>query len=170
LKKSETAYLGLGSNDGDRICSMVEAVRRIREIPGTKLKAISALYETSPVDVEGGPFLNAVAAIDTDRDPHTLMADLQGIESGMGRTRNGNGPAARIIDIDLLLYGEQSIEEAGLILPHPRMIERRFVMDPMADLAPDLLIPNDRRTVSQIASSLKDRYPEQVVVKVGHLE
>jgi 2-amino-4-hydroxy-6-hydroxymethyldihydropteridine diphosphokinase len=170
LAKRQTAYLGLGSNKGNRTFHIAEAVRRIREIPGTSVLRVSSLYETSPVDVQGGPFLNAVAVIQTNRNPHILMGDLQKIESGMGRVRTRHGPEARNIDIDLLLYGDRVVEEKSLTLPHPRMFSRRFVMEPLADLAPDLRIPDVERTVSQLASALRDRFPEQIVVKVGRLE
>jgi 2-amino-4-hydroxy-6-hydroxymethyldihydropteridine diphosphokinase len=170
LIKRETAYLGLGSNKGDRTFQIAESVRRIREIQGTRLMRVSSLYETSPVDVQGGPFLNAVAVIRTNRNPSILMGDLQRIESDMGRTRTGHGRDARNIDIDLLLYGDRVVEEKGLSLPHPRMTSRRFVMEPLAELAPDLWIPDVEGTVAQLASALRERFPEQLVVKLGHLD
>ena len=169
MEKRQIAYLSLGSNVGDRAFNLAQAVRRIRQIPGTKVRAVSPVYETSPVDVTGGLFYNTVAIIETDRDPHILMEDLHRIESRMGRTRNDHGTAARNIDIDLLLYGGYYIEEADLSLPHPRMIKRRFVMEPLADLAPDLWIPHAGCTASQMAFTLKESCPEQIVAKVGNL-
>jgi 2-amino-4-hydroxy-6-hydroxymethyldihydropteridine diphosphokinase len=170
LGRGETAYLGLGSNVGDRTCNIAEAVRRIGVIPGTSVLSVSPLYETSPVGMPGDLFLNAVVAIVTNRGPHFLMNDLQSIESGMGRVRSSKGPGPRNIDIDLLLYGERVIEEKGLSLPHPRMLGRRFVVEPLADLAPDLQVPGAGGTVSQLASLLRYRFPEQVVARVGRLE
>lgn len=110
-----------------------------------------------------------VAAIKTDRDPHALMEAFQRIESDMGRTGIAHRGEPRKIDIDILLYGEKVVTETGLDIPHPRMVGRRFVLEPLADLAPDLRIPNEEKTVSQMASSLRERHPEQVVKQVGRL-
>lgn len=166
----ETAFIGLGSNEGDRMFNIGEALRKIHEIPGVELVAVSPLYETSPIEVTGGTFINAVAIINTVKDPPRLMDSLLKTESEMGRTRSGLGPASRNIDIDLLLYGERTIEEKDLSLPHPRMTVRRFVMEPLADLVPDLLIPGTDRTAARTAEVLREQYPEQEVAKVGKIE
>ena len=170
MSSNETAFIGLGSNEGDRTVNIEEAVRRIGETHGINLLAVSPLYETSPVDVNGGPFINAVAMIETKKDPRHLMDDLLRIESEMGRVRSGSLPMSRAIDIDLLLYGERVIGERGLSLPHPRMADRRFVLEPLADLAADLRIPVSGRTVAETAAILKDRHPEQKVERVGNLK
>jgi len=108
--------------------------------------------------------------IETRMEPHRLLSGLQEIESGMGRTRNGPGPAPRNIDLDLLLYGNRVIRENGLIIPHPRMADRRFVLEPLSEIAPDLRMPFSDKTVADAAGTLKDRCPEQRIARIGNLE
>jgi 2-amino-4-hydroxy-6-hydroxymethyldihydropteridine diphosphokinase len=165
-----TAFIGLGGNEGNRKLNIAEALMRIRAIPGINILAVSPLYETSPIEVAGGAFINAVAMINTSLDPHQLMNNLLGIESEMGRTRSESGPTSRNIDLDLLIYGHWVIQEKDLSLPHPRMTERRFVLEPLVDVAPNLLIPNTDQTVTQAAEALREEFPEQEVVKIGNLE
>lgn len=130
-----TAYIGLGSNLGDRRATLDAAVRRLRAEPGLRVLAVSRYYETAPVDCPpgSGDYLNAAVAVETDRDPHDLLKLLQHIEQQFGRVRTGvNSP--RTLDLDLLLYGDRAIDTPDLIVPHPRMHERAFVLVPLADV------------------------------------
>jgi len=130
------AYLGLGSNLGDRRATLAAAVRRLRAEPGLRVLAVSGYYETAPVDCPpgSGDYLNAAAAVETDRDPHDLLKLLQHIERQFGRVRTGvNSP--RTLDLDLLLYGDRVIDTPDLVVPHPRLHERDFVLIPLLELA-----------------------------------
>lgn len=130
-----TAYLGLGANLGDRWGTLRAALRRLRAEPGTRLLASSEFYETDPV---GGPpgqpaYLNAAAAIETDKSPHELLRFLQSIEHTFGRVRTvKDGP--RTLDLDILLYDDLVIDTPDLTVPHPRMHERAFVLEPLAEI------------------------------------
>ncbi|MCR4403369.1 MAG: 2-amino-4-hydroxy-6-hydroxymethyldihydropteridine diphosphokinase [Firmicutes bacterium] len=139
------AYLGLGSNVGDRRRNMAEAIRMLEGSGRVAVEKISSLYETEPVGYEEqGPFLNAVVAITCDFSPLRLLRLCQGIEDGLGRERTIRwGP--RTIDIDILLYANRRIRSKNLEVPHPRMWERGFVMVPLAEIAPDLRTPSGTR-------------------------
>ena len=136
------AYLGLGSNLGDRRAYLQGAIDGLDEAPGVSVVAVSRVYETVPV---GGPpqeaFLNAVVAIDTELDPHALLALAHALEEAASRVRVERwGP--RTLDVDLLLYDDAHIDTPDLTIPHPRMWERGFVLAPLRDVAPDL-VPAD---------------------------
>ena len=137
-------FVGLGSNLGDRERNLCEAVERLREIGAVRL---STLRDTDPVGVVDQPnFLNAVAELSSELPARELLDRLLEIERELGRDRGKEerwGP--RTIDLDLLLYGDEVIEEPGLTLPHPRLAERRFVLEPLHELAPDLVLPDGRR-------------------------
>ena len=137
-------FVGLGSNLGDREGNLREAVARLREIGAVRL---STLRDTDPVGVVDQPnFLNAVAELSSELPARELLDRLLEIERELGRDRGKEerwGP--RTIDLDLLLYGDEVIEEPGLTLPHPRLAERRFVLEPLHELAPDLVLPDGRR-------------------------
>lgn len=137
------AYIGLGSNLDQPAQQIERAVVALRELPHTQIVAVSPLYQSKPWgDPDQGDFTNAVAAIDTLLSPQLLLAGLMAIEQRQGRDRSSsrrNGP--RTLDLDLLSFGTREIDEPGLQLPHPRMAERAFVLLPLSDLAPDLLIP-----------------------------
>jgi len=132
-----TAYLGLGSNLGDRRRNLEAALEALRAHPQITVSAVSAFLETDPV---GGPpgqgkFLNAAAEIETDLAPEALLEELKRIERALGRTPGPRwGP--REIDLDILLYGKEVLETETLVIPHPRMRERRFVLAPLAEIAP----------------------------------
>ncbi len=169
------AYIGLGSNLGDRRSLLIEAAGRLDHLTGTRPARLSPIYRTSPVgpvgeEGVGGEFLNAVAQVETALSPRDLLAGLLAVEKEMGRARLPLRTVARPIDLDLLLYGELVLSlaaEAGhpaLILPHPRMSERLFVLAPLADLAPDLVIPGTGMPVSVLLSAAKISYPEQDIV------
>jgi 2-amino-4-hydroxy-6-hydroxymethyldihydropteridine diphosphokinase len=132
-----SVYLGLGSNLGDRAANLWEAVRRIAEIPNTSVVALSHLYETKPVGpVEQGWFLNAVAHVDTAVEPVGLLEAVKRIEREMGRTPTDRwGP--RVIDVDILLYGDQELRSEALTIPHPELWNRRFVLVPLRDVLPN---------------------------------
>jgi len=148
------AYLGLGTNMGDRDAQLRAAVAAIANIPATTLLRQSRVYESKPWGKTDQPdFLNMVVEISTQLEPHTLHRHLQKIERDMGRDREASekwGP--RPIDIDLLLYGTRTLKTASLVVPHPRMWERHFVMRPLADLTPDLTTPNGTPVSSLLAS------------------
>jgi len=134
------AYLGLGSNLGDREALLRAAIAALDATPGVRVTSISSLYETPPWGpVPQGPYLNACVALDTTLSPRELLTLCLAIERDHGRERAIRwGP--RTLDMDVLLYGDESIDEEGLIVPHPRMAERAFVLVPLAEIAPDLRI------------------------------
>jgi 2-amino-4-hydroxy-6-hydroxymethyldihydropteridine diphosphokinase len=136
------AYVGLGSNMGDRERMLWSAVHMLTFNPEVEVVAVSSLRETDPVGFEDQPrFLNAVAAINTELDPRALLDLLLAIERELGRTREGPRFGPRTIDLDLLLYGDEVVDEPGLAVPHPRLHERRFVLEPLAELDPGLTVP-----------------------------
>ena len=147
------AYIGLGANLGDRQGSLQAALKKLDNPPTMKVIRVSALYETTPVGVTDQPeFLNAVAAVKTTLSPRELLDVLLHLENQMGRVRTLRwGP--RVIDLDLLLYGETQVALAGLTVPHPRLRERAFVLVPLVEIAPDLALPEDGRLVSELAES-----------------
>ena len=130
------AYISLGANLGNEAENLRCAVTAIGMLPGTIVTTVSSIYETAPVGYRGqSAFFNMVIGVETELSPHALLGACLGIEAAMGRVRTcKNGP--RIIDIDLLFYERISMEEPELILPHPRMAERAFVMIPLAEIAP----------------------------------
>jgi 2-amino-4-hydroxy-6-hydroxymethyldihydropteridine diphosphokinase len=130
------AYVGLGSNLGDREA----AIRRAAELVGAR--RLSAIVETEPWGLEQQPpFLNAVAELDTELAPRALLDLLLDVERQLGRERVGPRWGPRTIDLDLLVYGAETVDEPGLTVPHPYLAERRFVLEPLAELAPGLEIP-----------------------------
>lgn len=138
------AYIGLGSNLGDREVNLREALSRLGELPGTRVLRQSSFIETAPVDAPqgSGQFLNGVAMIQTSLDPRGLLQGLLQIERDLGRDRHGQPRnAPRTLDLDLLLYGEQVINEPDLQVPHPRMHERGFVLWPLLQIASKLTDP-----------------------------
>ena len=139
---TERAYLGLGSNLGDRLAHLQLAVESLARVPGVSIVAVSNVYETAPV---GGPpqdpYLNAVVAIDTNLDPYELLRLGQEIEARAERERTERwGP--RSLDVDVLLVGDARVESDDLTIPHPRMWERGFVLAPLRDVAPDRVDAN----------------------------
>jgi 2-amino-4-hydroxy-6-hydroxymethyldihydropteridine diphosphokinase len=143
----ETAYLGLGSNLGDRLANLRSAVDRLGEEEGIRVDASSRVWETAPV---GGPeqpdYLNAVVRVETDLEPRDLLEVCRRIESALGRERAVRwGP--RTIDVDVLLYDERTVDEPDLVVPHPRIAERAFVVLPLLELDPDPILPDGRRLV-----------------------
>jgi 2-amino-4-hydroxy-6-hydroxymethyldihydropteridine diphosphokinase len=138
--RAEWAFIGLGANLGDARATLTRALGELAAMPGVDALQASPLYRTTPVDAQGPDFVNAVARLRTTLPPLTLLAGLQAIEAAHGRERPYRN-APRTLDLDLLLYGGQSIDEPALTVPHPRMHLRAFVLAPLADLAPDLQVP-----------------------------
>jgi len=136
------AYVGLGSNVGDRERMLWSAIHMLAFNPEVDVAAVSTFRETAPVDYLDQPdFVNAAVAIDTELSPRALLDLLLSIELELGRTREGPRFGPRTIDLDLLLYGDETIDETGLTVPHPRLHERRFVLEPLAELDPGLTVP-----------------------------
>jgi 2-amino-4-hydroxy-6-hydroxymethyldihydropteridine diphosphokinase len=165
------AAIGLGSNLGDRAAHLQRAVLGLQRLPGTRLLAVSRFIETEPLarpdgGDPGGPYLNAAATVQTALSPRALLEGLLAIEREAGRVRGsasggmasgGERWAARTLDLDLLLYGDQVIDEEGLSVPHPRLPERAFVLIPLAEIAPELPVPGPHggRTVAQLLANLQ---------------
>ena len=159
------AYIALGSNVGDRAAHLRAGVEGIARAAG-EIRALSSVWETEPVEGAGpGLFLNMAAAVETERAPEEILAGLLAIESSRGRTRGGR-VAPRTLDLDLLLLGDLRRDTKALVLPHPRLETRRFVLAPLAEIAPDLTLPASGRTVAAALSALPDRH---AVRRVGRL-
>jgi 2-amino-4-hydroxy-6-hydroxymethyldihydropteridine diphosphokinase len=144
------AYVGLGSNLGDREGTIRAAVAALAQEDGIEVGAVSRLRDTEPVGVGGQPrFLNGALALDTSLGPRELLERLLAVEQRFGRVRVAGEHGPRTLDLDLLLYGDEEIDEPGLAVPHPRLHERRFVLEPLAELAPGLVLPG-RGTVESL--------------------
>jgi 2-amino-4-hydroxy-6-hydroxymethyldihydropteridine diphosphokinase len=152
----KTVYIALGSNLGDRVENLLLARERIAS-PHVRLTRASSIYETAPREIVDQPwFLNQVVIAETTLFPRQLLARLLRIEQEMGRQRTvAKGP--RVIDLDILLFGDAVIHTAGLEIPHPRMAERRFVLEPLAELAAALRPPRGSHTVQEMLSKVMDQ-------------
>jgi len=152
-----TAYLSLGSNSGDRLQFLKGAIRKIEESHKISIKKASSVYETQPVGyINQGWFLNLVLEVQTSFDPLPLLEHLLAIEDQMGRKREAKwGP--RNIDVDLLLYDNQLVHSDRLIIPHPQMHKRRFVLIPLAQIAPRVLHPLLKKSAPQLLESCEDK-------------
>ena len=157
------AYLGLGSNVGDRSLMLQQALAMLADHQ-LRIVRVSPVYETEPVGVRDQPwFLNAVAEVDVDLFPMQLLARVQRIEREMGRKRSREqGP--RAIDIDILLFGRFVIDSPQLEVPHPRLAHRRFVLEPLADLVADLRHPVTRRTVREMLADTKTQVVRRTAI------
>ena len=142
MSRLATAYVALGANLGDPLATLQAAVAALAEIPATRLDATSSMYRTAPVGLKNQPdFINAVARLHTSLTPHQLLDALFDIEAQFGRSRSiPNAP--RTLDLDLLLHGDTMLDEPQLILPHPRMHLRAFVLVPLLEIAADCRIPS----------------------------
>jgi 2-amino-4-hydroxy-6-hydroxymethyldihydropteridine diphosphokinase len=135
-------YVGLGTNLGDRDAMLRAALEQLAGEPEVEVVAVSAFRETEPVGIVDQPrFVNAAAAVDTSLSARELLDRLLAIEQRLGRTREGPRFGPRTIDLDLLLYGDEEIAEPGLRVPHPRLHERLFALEPLAELDPHLVVP-----------------------------
>ena len=140
------AFVGVGANLGDREATIRRAVELLDERDGVEVVAVSELRETAPWGpVEQPAFVNGAVAVETALEPAELLAALLDVERLLGRVRTGERWGPRTIDLDLLLYGEQVIDEPGLTVPHPRLHERRFALEPLAELDPDAYVPGHGR-------------------------
>jgi len=162
------AFIGIGTNLGDRLANYHEALERIGKLRQTRIVRQSSIYETEPVGEVTGPFLNGAVEVETELSAEVLMQQLLSIERSMGRkpvrtpkrARMPKGAArtkykARIIDLDLLFFNNEIIDTPKLTVPHPRLQERRFVLVPMSELAPALIHPRLNASISELLAGLK---------------
>lgn len=144
-------FIGVGSNEGDRLAMISAAVRAIGAVPGIRLLRMAPIIETEPV---GGPpqepYLNTVVEIETGLDPRALLERLQAVERQLGRVPSTQRWVARPIDLDILFYDELVTDAPQLTIPHPRLHERWFVLEPLAQLAPELIHPVLRRSIADL--------------------
>lgn len=155
------ACVGLGANLGDAHATLHAALDALRALPHSELGAVSSIWRTAPIDSSGPDYLNAVALLQTQLAPQALLAELQRIERAHGRERPYRN-APRTLDLDLLLYGDETIATATLQVPHPRLHERAFVLRPLAEVAPALVVPGRGRVaelIAAVADQRVDRLP-----------
>jgi 2-amino-4-hydroxy-6-hydroxymethyldihydropteridine diphosphokinase len=149
-----TAYVGLGANLGDREATLRRAIELLDEEGGIDVVAVSSFRETDPVGYADQPrFLNAAVALRTDLPPRMLLERLLAVEHVLGRVREGvprYGP--RLCDLDLLVYGGETVDEPDLVVPHPRLAERRFALEPLVELEPELELPDGRRVADLLSA------------------
>jgi 2-amino-4-hydroxy-6-hydroxymethyldihydropteridine diphosphokinase len=151
------AYIGIGSNLGDRKANHREAVSRMGELPTSQVARASSLYESEPHGDAKTWFVNSVVELKTDLLPADLLKRLKAIETTMGRKRvKGKRWGSRVIDLDILLYDQETIQSRNLKVPHPRMHTRRFVLLPLCELAPHLSHPTLGNTISQLLATCED--------------
>jgi 2-amino-4-hydroxy-6-hydroxymethyldihydropteridine diphosphokinase len=150
--------IALGSNLGDRLANLRTARASIVDLAADKVVRASRVYETDPVNCEPGAdkFLNAVIEIEYDGDPTSLLGKLIRIEESLGRDRDHARNVSRKIDIDILYADDLVIQNERLQLPHPRMHQRKFVLQPLADIRPDLVLPNQTKPVSDLLAHIQD--------------
>ena len=160
----KTAYIGIGSNLGDKQDNCLKAIEKIKQIPDSELTGISGWYLTKPVGVEGQDwYMNGVASLATSLSAQDLLSALLTIEADMGRVRKQRWES-RIMDLDLLLLGQEIIDEGSLTVPHPLMHLRKFVLIPMAQLAPDLIHPSLKVTMAELLLTIPE--DGQVVIPI----
>jgi len=154
-KNGNTVYMSIGSNLGDRVANLNRAMACLDEL-GQFVRKVSPFYSTEPVGFEDQPwFLNVVLALDTDLRPLELLEHCQGIENSLGRVRTFRD-APRTVDLDILLFGNRVIDRPGLKIPHPRMAERRFVLKPLARIAPDAIHPILGKNIRSLLAACPD--------------
>ena len=159
--EAAVAYIGIGSNLGHKVFNCKRSIASIDQVPGCEVTARSALFKTEPEGVTGQQwYANCVVEVQTERTPPELLDSLLAIEQEMGRTRTKKWES-RIIDLDLLLFGEQVIDSADLVVPHPLLHTRRFVLEPLVQLAPELVHPVLNVTIRRLLNELpKESYVE----------
>ncbi|OVE74973.1 2-amino-4-hydroxy-6-hydroxymethyldihydropteridine diphosphokinase [bacterium E08(2017)] len=153
--------LSLGSNTGDRLSNLSQAVTFIRLLEDVTILQQSPVYESEPQgmadDFKDELFLNTVLIIESTQTPMQMLSEFQAIEENMGRPRNHGYNCPRTIDIDIIYAEDLSVDIPGLIIPHPRWSSRRFVVQPLADIRPDIIIPGSKSAVSEILKTLPDK-------------
>ncbi len=160
-RRGSTAYVALGANLGDARAALDAAFVALAGLSGTTLRAASSLYRTAPIDSSGPDYLNAVVQLDTTLAPRALLDALHAIEDAHGRARPYRN-APRTLDLDLLLHGRQRVDEPLLTLPHPRLHERAFVLRPLAEIAPGLIVPGRgpvEALLAHVATQRVDKLP-----------
>lgn len=157
------AYVGIGSNLGDRWGHLALAARALRATPRAAVVRASRVWDTAPLGPPQPRYLNAVLELDAELPAEALLSALQDAERAGGRVRAGARWSARTLDLDLLLYGDEVIRRPRLTVPHPELAHRRFVLEPLAELAPDRLVPGTGRTVAELLA----RAPPADAVPVG---
>ena len=151
------AFIGIGSNLGDRKANFLEAIERIQKLPSTRIVKQSSLYESEPLGDAKTWFVNAVVEVETESSPDDLLKRLKAIEAAMGRKRvRGKRWGSRIIDLDILFFNSEIINKRTLKVPHPELQNRRFVLAPLSELAPQLIHPKLSLSVSELLAGLKD--------------
>ena len=151
------AFIGIGSNLGDRKANYLEAVERIQKLPGTRIVKQSSLYESEPHGDATTWFVNAVIEIETEAGPEELLKRLKAIETTMGRKRvRGKRWGSRVIDLDILFYNNAIIDKRNLKIPHPEVPNRKFVLAPLSELAPQFIHPKLSATVTELLTGVKD--------------
>jgi len=166
--RRETVAIGLGANLGDARAALAWAVQQLAAHPAVQLQRVSSLYRTRPVDAEGPDYLNAVALLTTSLEPQALLGLLQGLEQQAGRERPYRN-APRTLDLDLLLHGQRVLNTDHLTLPHPRMHQRRFVLEPLAEVAPHLRVPG-QASASSLCAGLRQQAQDQAVERAQDSE
>jgi 2-amino-4-hydroxy-6-hydroxymethyldihydropteridine diphosphokinase len=153
---STAAYIGFGANLGDRKAAFDAAVEALDQLPVTEVTGKSRLYETAPIGIsDGGPkFFNGVIVVQTDLSPRDLMAHMREIEHRLGKSSDHRSDLSRVIDLDLLLYGDRQIREDSVEVPHPRMHQRAFVLIPLAEVAPHAVHPLLVKTAAALCELL----------------
>lgn len=155
-RTTTTAYIALGSNLGDRERHVNDALRRLGSVEGVEITKISTMCETDPVGPPQGRYINAAAELRTTLSAEQLLREMLDIEEGLGRRRDRSqrwGP--RVIDLDLLLFGDDVIDDPGLTVPHPRMHERLFVLEPLCEIAGPVVHPRLDRTIESLCFAVR---------------
>jgi 2-amino-4-hydroxy-6-hydroxymethyldihydropteridine diphosphokinase len=159
VAKRVRAYIGLGSNLGDREANLGLALEWLAKLPSVRVEATSPVYESAAVGPgDQGPYLNAAVELSCEQAPQALLEALLSIELRAGRDRGAEVErwAARTLDLDLLFYADACIDQPGLSVPHPRLHERNFVLEPLCDLAPSFVHPREGVTIAELARKLRD--------------
>jgi 2-amino-4-hydroxy-6-hydroxymethyldihydropteridine diphosphokinase len=156
LAMNSVVFVGLGSNQGDRELNLLRAVAEIGKLPGSRITALSGFYDTEAVGpIVQDPFLNAVLRIETSLTPNDLLSELQRIETETFRRKRTVPQGPRSMDLDILLFDELVLEGGDLTIPHPRLHERRFVLVPLAEIAPETIHPLLKKSCVQLLDQLE---------------